>query len=385
MQAARSEADPDPARLLEDLGLGAVAAWKERTGRKAVGHFPVYAPLELIHAQGALPVSLFGGWGQVEIDHADSRLQSFVCSITKSTLELGLTGRLKVLDGMLFTNICDVARNLSGVWTRNFPGSMTEFLHMPQNVESPSARAHLASELRRLSASLERLTGMAYDPAALTESIALYNRGRALLRRLETVREERPWALPASDWYLLLRTGTVVPVEEHVRRLEGAVEAAEASPVRPRDGVRVLLIGSFCEQPPLGLVRQIEEAGCLVVEDDLVLGQRWYTAPVPEEGDPMEALVSAYLGSSKPSAVRHHGAHPRQHHLVERAKALDLDGVLFCSAKFCEPALYDYVLQKDALEAAGIPYLHVEYEEKMSAFEQPRTQVETFVESILFD
>ena len=374
-----------PEQVLADLGLGVVAAWKQRTGQKAVGHFPVYAPLEMIHAQGALPVSLFGGWGQIEIDHADSRLQSFVCSITKSTLELGLTGRLSVLDGMVFTNICDVARNLSGVWSRNFPAMMTVFLHMPQNVESPSARAHLASELRRLSASLERLTGVAYDPARLAESIALYNQDRDLLRRLEAVREEKPWALSAADWYLLLRIGTVIPKEEHVRMLEDAVAAAEASTARPRDGVRVLLLGSFCEQPPLGLVRQVEEAGCFIVEDDFVLGQRWHTRPIREEGDPLEALVDAYLGASRPSAVRHHGAHPRQRHLVERAKALRLGGVLFCTAKFCEPALYDYVLQKDALEAAGIPYLHVEYEEKMSAFEQPRTQVETFVESILFN
>jgi len=58
---------------------------------------------------------------------------------------------------------------------------------------------------------------------------------------------------------------------------------------------------------------------------------------------------------------------------------------VFCTAKFCEPALYDQVLYKERLEAAQIPYVHIEFEEKMSAFDTTRTQVETFVESILFE
>src|SRR3990172_6025063 len=296
---------------LEDLGLGAVAAWKARTGGKAVGPFPVPLPAEVLHAQDILPVSLFGGWGRVEIDHADSRLQSFVCSITRSTLELGLTGRLAGLDGMVFSNICDVARNLSGVWARNFPSMMMEYLHLPQNVESPSAREHMVHELERLSAALERLTGRGFEPDRLRESIALYNRGRVALDRLAASRIAEPWRLPALEWYLLLRLGALLPKEEHLEVLAGAERLAAASDRRPRDGIRVAVVGAFCEQPPLQLLRVIEEAGCLVLEDDLALGQRWYAAPVREDGDPLARLAEAYLTASRPSSVRHHGRQPR--------------------------------------------------------------------------
>ena len=65
-------------------------------------------------------------------------------------------------------------------------------------------------------------------------------------------------------------------------------------------------------------------------------------------------------------------------------RASKADGVVFCSAKFCEPALYDYVPYKEALEKAKIPYLSIEFEEKMTAFENVRTQAETVVESGLF-
>jgi benzoyl-CoA reductase/2-hydroxyglutaryl-CoA dehydratase subunit BcrC/BadD/HgdB len=39
---------------------------------------------------------------------------------------------------------------------------------------------------------------------------------------------------------------------------------------------------------------------------------------------------------------------------------------------------------KEHLERAGVPYLVLEFEEKMTTFEVIQNQVETFVESILF-
>src|SRR3972149_3549135 len=98
-----------------DTSLSAVRTWKEgHPAGKAIGAFPVYVPTELIQAVGALPVWLFGAGGSIDISHADSRIQSFVCSISRSTLELGLTARLGTLDGFVFPSLCDVARNLSG-------------------------------------------------------------------------------------------------------------------------------------------------------------------------------------------------------------------------------------------------------------------------------
>jgi len=54
-------------------------------------------------------------------------------------------------------------------------------------------------------------------------------------------------------------------------------------------------------------------------------------------------------------------------------------------AKFCEPALFDYVIFRRELEKENIPHLLIEFEEKMWTFERTRGEVETFVESLLFD
>jgi len=118
--------------LIADLRLERVYRWKDQQGGAGViGYFPVYAPVEIIHAAGMLPVGLSGGGDGLDIQYADARFGSFICSIVKTTLEMGLREHLKVFDGILFSSICDSARNLCFVMKRNFPDLYVDFLHLP--------------------------------------------------------------------------------------------------------------------------------------------------------------------------------------------------------------------------------------------------------------
>ena len=72
---------------LENVPLDLVREWKnDHPATKVIGCYPVYTPFELIHAAGMLPVGVIGAGNRLEIAHADSRFQSFICSIVKSTL-----------------------------------------------------------------------------------------------------------------------------------------------------------------------------------------------------------------------------------------------------------------------------------------------------------
>ena len=122
--------------LFEDLHFNAVKEWKAAApGRKAIGYMPVYVPREMIHAAGMLPVGILGGGDQLEVIQGDAYYQSYICRIPRSTLELGLTGRLDCLDGMLFPSICDVIRNLSGMWQILFKDKYVRYVDVPQNYQ----------------------------------------------------------------------------------------------------------------------------------------------------------------------------------------------------------------------------------------------------------
>jgi benzoyl-CoA reductase subunit C len=367
--------------------LGALAErWKAtHPGGRAVAAYPVWAPAEVIHAAGMLPLALLGGGTSVELTHADARFQSFVCSIAKSTLELGFQRHVAGVDGFVFSNICDVARNLSSIYRRNFGDVFVEYLHLPQNSTSPAVATYAASELRRLAEGFERAFGLGVTPAALAKSIEIYNALRTRVRALYALRIAEPHTLSTTELYVALRGLTTAPPEEAIGWLDTLLAELPGRQARPRDRLRVVVEGAFCEQPPLGLLEVLEEAGCYVVEDDLLLGWRWFTEDVEVDGDPFERLGAAYVDRSVPSSTRHESREHRSAGLVEKVRRARADAVIFMPAKFCEPALFDYVLMKQGLERAGIPHLLVEFEEKMWTFERTRNEIETFVESMLFD
>jgi benzoyl-CoA reductase subunit C len=377
------------ARCRELIGRfpGDVAeAWKaEHPGGRAVACYPVWAPVEVIHAAGMLPLGLLGGGASVELTHADARFQSFVCSVAKSTLELGFQGLLRGVDGAVFSNICDVARNLGSIYRRNFPGLFVEYLHLPQNSTSAAVAPYLASELRRLADGFADEFALGVTDIALAKSIETYNALRARLRRLYALRIAEPHRVSAVELYTVLRSATLAPPEETIGWLDTLLDELPRRDARPRDRLRVVVEGAFCEQPPLGLLEVLEEAGCYVVEDDFLLGWRWFTSDVPTGGDPFLQLAASYVDRAVPSSTRHESREHRSAGLVAKVRRARADAVVFTPAKFCEPALFDYVLMKQGLEREGIPHLLVEYEEKMWTFERTRNEVETFVESMLFE
>ena len=129
----------------------------------------------------------------------------------------------------------------------------------------------------------------------------------------------------------------------------------------------------------------MENAGCYVVDDDFVIGRSWFQGEIPAGGEPLWALAESYVNGAVYSSVRHDFRAPRWDGLAAKVKQSRADAVLFLIAKFCEPAYFDYVLFKKKLDELAVPHLLMEFEEKQFTFDRVRTEVETFVESLVFD
>ncbi|EJW11407.1 Benzoyl-CoA reductase subunit BadD [Rhodovulum sp. PH10] len=370
--------------LYEDLDFSAARAWKAAVpGRKVVGFMPVYAPLELIHAAGCLPLGLFGGGDQMEVIHGDAYYQSYICRIPRSTVELGVTKRLDFVDGMIFPFVCDVIRNLSGMWKLMFPHVWSKFFDTPQNFDPEVGGRYYVEELKELRDGLGTLTGRKISDDDLKRSIALYNENRRLVREVYAFRARAPWKAPTSEIYLLMRAGLMMEVEEHNRLLVAYLAAAEAEDRPKRDNVRVAVYGSFCEQPPLNLIKSLEMAGCYVVEDDYALVNRFITEDVSTDGDPLEALATAYLKHSVETSCKYvpNEEDKGKYHVAQVRKAR-AEGVIYATPSFCDPALLDRPMICRRLGEAGIPHIAFKYAENSGQMQPIREQAGTFADSI---
>jgi benzoyl-CoA reductase subunit C len=370
--------------LFDDLNFGAAREWKDaEPGRKVIGYLPIYVPREIIHAAGMLPVGILGGGDRLEVIHGDAYYQSYICRIPRSTIELGVTGRLDFLDGAIFPSICDVIRNLSGMWKIMFPDVLVRYFDVPHNYVDEIGGNFYIAELAEFRAQLEELGGRKITDDDLRRSIALYNENRRLVRQLYALRARAPWQAPAAEVYLVIRAGMVLPVEEHSQVLVDYLAAAEAEERPMRDNCRVVLSGVFCEQPPLNLIKSIELAGCYVVDDDFMLVTRWLLEDVPTDGDPLTNLSKAFLHHSESTAVKYEPNEKEKGlYLVRAVEQSGAEGVIFAAPSFCDPALLERPMLQNVLDAKNIPYIAFKYAENSGQMQPIREQAGTFSDSI---
>ena len=370
--------------LFEDLHFNAVKEWKAAApGRKAIGYMPIYVPREIVHAAGMLPVGIFGGGDQMEVIQGDAYYQSYICRIPRSTLELGLTGRLDVLDGMLFPSICDVIRNLSGMWQILFKDKYVKYFDVPQNYDDSIGGEFYVREMQVMREDLGKLRGKPITDAELQASIAVYNENRHALRDLYAYRAQKPWQAPTSEVYLLLRAGCVLPPEEHTKLVREYLAAAEAAQRAPRDNARVVLTGAFCEQPPLSLIKSIEMAGCYIVDDDFMLIMRWLLDDVPTSGDPLQELSKAFLHRSASTSSKYDEKKAdKGQYLLKQVKSNAGEGVIFAAPSFCDPALLERPMLQEVLAKYKVPYTAFKYAENTGQMAPIREQAGTFADSI---
>ncbi|HEY6865347.1 MAG TPA: benzoyl-CoA reductase subunit C [Burkholderiales bacterium] len=370
--------------LFEDLRFEAVKQWKAAApGRKAIGYMPVYVPREIVHAAGMLPVGILGGGDQLEVIQGDAYYQSYICRIPRSTIELGLTGKLDCLDGMLFPSICDVIRNLSGMWQIMFKDKYVKYFDVPQNFQDGIGGDFYVHEMQLLREDLGKLAGKPVTDDALRASIAVYNENRRAVRELYAYRAAKPWQAPTAEVYLVLRAGMVLPPEEHTQLVRDYIAAADAVERPKRDNARIVITGAFCEQPPLGLIKSIEMAGCYIVDDDFMLVLRWLLDDVPLEGDPLENLSKAFLHRSATTASKYEEKKEEKgQFLLKSYKKAGAEGVIFSAPSFCDPALLERPMLQAVLARYKVPYTAFKYAENTGQMAPIREQSGTFADSI---
>jgi benzoyl-CoA reductase subunit C len=270
------------------------------------------------------------------------------------------------------------------MWRILFPKSYATYLDLPQNFAPEVGGKFYVLEMTRIARELAERGAKPLDRDALRVAIAHENERRASLMRLDALRRKEPWRVKASEAYAIVRAGAVLPAEEHTKLVDEFLAAVAERAARPIDNVRVVLVGSFCEQPPFELIRALEKSGCDIVDDDFQLGMRMIDGPIEIASgeDPLVALARAYLEKGQDTASRYIGDLVKGAALIRRVKECQAEGVIFAAASFCDPALLDQPMIEAALTKARVPHTSFKFSENMGQFNVIREQAGAFSDAV---
>lgn len=370
--------------LAFDLNFKGAKNWKSKDKtRIIVGYLPIYVPREIIHAANGIPVGIMGAGDRKQIIKGDAYYQSYICHLPRGIIEMALDKNLHDFDGFMFPAICDCVRNLSGMFKLSKKGKFQRYFDYPQNFDPLIGGLFYTQEMEKVMEDMFAINKVKVTDESLNKAIKLYNKNRKLIEKIYDIRQEFPWRLSAVETYYILRAGITIPVEEHNEILEQVVDHISKERGEAMDNIRVVVTGSFCEQPPIGLIKSIEMAGCYIVEDDFMLGSRWIQGDIQGNFEsPLAALANAYINQSTFSSAYYDVGNPKEKRLVKLAKKRNADGIIFSAASFCDPALLDQPLMQKECDAAGIPHINFQFHENTGQFKVIKEQAGTFSDSI---
>lgn len=362
-------------KQLEDIASNpkkAMEDFEKETGKGAVGVMPVYAPEELIHAAGYLPMGMWGG--QKQVSKARAYLPAFACSIMQTVMEMQIEGYYDNFKAVLFSVPCDTLKCLSQKWKGTSP--VIVFTH-PQNRVIAEANEFLVEEYKIIKDKLESILGVKITDEALNKSIDVYNENRGVMREFCDVAAEYPQIITPKLRHAVIKARFFMEKSRHTVLVRELISEIKQSPALPWTGKRVVLTGIMAE--PNEVLDIFSEVGFAVVADDLAQESRQFRIDVPEGSLPLERLAKwwqDFYGCSLATDVKK----VRGQMLMDMVKKYEADAVIVCMMKFCDPEEFDYPIYYQEFEKAGIKSMMIEIDLEAQSFEQMKTRMQSLSE-----
>lgn len=343
-------------------------------GKKVVGCFPYFAPEELVHASGMIPMGMWGG--RTEWKLTKRYLPAFACPIMQSNMEFGLRGTYDGMSAVIISPVCDTLRCMTQNWRFGVPSIPMIPIVYPQNRTSPASVDYLISEFETVLTMLSTITGKMMNEADLSRSIEIYNEHNAAMREFSDVAVDHLDVITPKVRHVVMKSAFFYEKEEHTGMVRQIVEELRQLPVCANPGKKIILTGISCE--PDEMLDILTENQFVVAGDDLIQEMCQYRTDTPLKGGGGLKRLALQWNNRYVCSLIHTLGKPRGSMLADLCKETGAEGVILCMMKFCDPEEYDQPFVEADLRQAGIPCLSVEVDQQKGGFEQLRTRLQTF-------
>jgi len=362
-------------------------------GKKVVGYFCMFAPVELILAADAIPVRVSSGWYDTS-KLGDRIVPVEVCPVIRSTIGakmVSLSPYLELSDAIISTLTCDGMTKLSEIMS-DYKPIMT--MSPPRVKDSPQSLQLWKEEIKAIKEQLETLTGNKITSKKLHAAIETMQKATKAFRRLQDLRRGNP-VIMGRDAMLVNQTAMWDDITRWTEKTNALCDELEKRVKEknwacPIDTPRVLVTGTPMFWPDnWKLPTLIEEASPqgVMVADELCSSDRILNDPVGIDEWNMEDMFNGIserylMASTCPCFTSKDGNEDRINWLLTKVKESKINGVIYYVVRGCMLYAMEYARVKRALDGIGVPVYYLDTEYTREDVGQMKTRVEAFLEML---
>ncbi len=362
-------------------------------GKKVIGYFCIFAPVELILAADAIPVRVNSGWYDTS-KLGDRIVPVEVCPIIRSTIGakmIALSPYLEMSDAIISTLTCDGMTKLSEILSDAKPiWAMT-----PPRVKDSAQSLHLwKEEIKSVKTQIEKLTGNKITAKKLKEAIENMQKATKAFRRLQELRKGNT-VIMGRDAMLVNQLSMWDDIKRWTEKTEALCDELEKRQAEKAwacapDTPRVVVTGTPMFWPDnWKLPTLIEEATPqgVLVGDEMCSSDRILYDPVGIDewtmDDMINGIAERYLmASTCPCFTSKDGNEDRVNWLITKVKETKANGVIYYVVRGCMLYAMEYSRVKKALDKLSIPVYYLDTEYTREDVGQMKTRVEAFLEML---
>ncbi len=358
---------------------------KREQGNPVVGLYCGYAPVELIRAMGAVPVSLCSA-SQWTIPTAEEILPANLCPMIKSSFGFIRTNTCffyAASDAVIGETTCDGKKKMFELIAHLKPTFIMDLPQLPDDAEVLDRWRESVLKLRDF---LEKTLQTSLSADRLEAEIRETNRKNRLMDRFFAYLACRPIPVSWREIYDVITLEHVANGDEFQDLIEKISSCIDQRITLGQcfgtfSSPRILVSGCPVGGDACKVLQIIEEAGGVVVAMEACSGMKNYFVRITEEsGDPLRAVAESTL--SIPCSCM--TPNRRRMDLLDKMIALfKPDAVIDVVLHACHAYnVESYKIRNHIQDQHGLPCLKIETDYSKGDIEQIRTRVEALFENL---
>lgn len=353
-------------------------------GKKVVGVFCTYTPVEIILAAGAVSVGICA-FSDEPIAEAEKVLPRNLCPLIKSSYGFALTETCPYMyfaDLIVGETTCDGKKKMYELLSEI---KNVHVMQLPQTQNDETARELWYKEVLRLKEKIEQDFGVVISDDDIKKAIKIKNEERRLLKEFyELSRSCPPPITGAEQLKVLYGSQFKFDYEAKNQELRATIDKVKQDYANGVENVsktakRILITGCPLAGITEKIVTALEEAGGVVVAYENCIGIKPAERLVDENEEPYKAIADRYLQIGCSIMTPDNNRYELLSSLVEE---FQVDGVVEMTLQACHTYNIETFQIRKLMQKSHTPFISVETDYSTSDVAQLKTRLAAFIEML---